>query len=632
MADMQDIYGMIEAIDDPSVDQAIAAAIPTADPKALGLMTDLLSRRARSPARATLIANLHRLPPDARSLVINQAPAFGDALRDAARARQTEACVNLAAVIRQSGEMSLAYLLSDMFRHASPKVREEAGLCMLELAQRAQADPRPGHTPQSPAGQVAYFQTALIESLETDSDNARRLLLAACMLSPRKMGGLMSILARSEHPLSLAAKSMLLEPDHPAVRRALLMLGQVRALAESVTQGLQWAVREGCLSQVIEQAHLLLVPEIARPLAKLDDPHQLVAPAEELEQLPAHVTRQLARWIAALPLEGYEKVEHLARLVRLPDALSRLSVLHQLMRLSPGQDASNAMEAVADFCFDAEESIARLAFRHLRAANWEPMINLLPRLINSVHEGLREEASKALAPIAFARLWHGWRRMTEEQRLAAGRALIKIDPTFHQQLTAKLDSETRGDRVRALAVIQGLNQGPFFEATLIELSQDRDEVVAASAVRALGTAESHDATVALEIALEHPDARVRANAVEALEQTKSTRHIARLTEMARSDANRPRANAIKALMELSTGEAMHHLGAMLTDTRPQQRISALWLVETLGVVDVARSVADLATADRNKDVKNRARKVFHAMVDQMRGAEAATAADRRMTG
>ncbi len=122
----------------------------------------------------------------------------------------------------------------------------------------------------------------------------------------------------------------------------------------------------------------------------------------------------------------------------------------------------------------------------------------------------------------------------------------------------------------------------------------------------------------LEGALSHADSRVRANAVESLDQLKSTKHLEQLLEMANRDEGRPRANAIGSLMNMRAGDALEALVRMLNDPRPKQRTSALWLVDQLGLTDVARHVAEMSITDPDREVKTRAGGVIHHLIDAMR--------------
>jgi HEAT repeat protein len=243
---------------------------------------------------------------------------------------------------------------------------------------------------------------------------------------------------------------------------------------------------------------------------------------------------------------------------------------------------------------------------------------LLLSLIQSPHARVAEIASNHLSSLAFMRVWEAWPRLDEQQRFAAGRALVKLDANFHRLVSERLAEPVRDIRLRALSMITVLNQGQLFEEPLIALARHPDHVVASAAVRALGTAESPAVQTVLEESLQHANNRVRANAIESLEKFNSQQHVHELLELAQSDDGRPRANAIKALLALRPDDALAALQRMLHDPRPEHRISALWVVEQMLVMELSRPVAELCVSEKNAEVKKRASEVVHKLIDSLR--------------
>jgi hypothetical protein len=280
--------------------------------------------------------------------------------------------------------------------------------------------------------------------------------------------------------------------------------------------------------------------------------------------------------------------------------------------------------AIERFTGDGEAAIARIAVRHLVRCKWPTLPKLLVQLVNGPQEEIRQLAGNYLAPMGFARYWERWPRLDQAQRIAAGRALIKLDPCFHSHLSQRLAGGDRDACVRAMNMIRDLNQGAFFQPALMALAGSDDVHLVSSAITALGSADSEDVIQVVEKSLEHRDGRVRASGIEALQQLRSTRHVDRLTAMALSDDNRPRANAIGHLLELSSGQAMHALRLMLEDERPEHRISALWLIDAAGLIEVMRHVAELSISDPDEEVKYRACRVIQRLIVAMQPAASET--------
>jgi HEAT repeat protein len=127
----------------------------------------------------------------------------------------------------------------------------------------------------------------------------------------------------------------------------------------------------------------------------------------------------------------------------------------------------------------------------------------------------------------------------------------------------------------------------------------------------------------VEAMLEHDDARVRANAVEALGLSGVKRQGDRLEQMSEEDAGRPRANALGELIRTNGASAgtVEGVRRMLHDEQVNQRISALWLVETLGIGSVLADVSEMMLSDQDVQVRTRAARTVQSLFDQMKKSD-----------
>lgn len=637
-----ELHARLLEIDDPVVDRSLSAAVPTAEASEVRPLARVLLDRGSEPDIAALIVNLDRLPADLQTELVVRADRMHRAMRAAATDADPRGPSSVLEVIRRAvltptaHPGRLAYLAADILRHGPGSLRPRAAATLLEVASAAATRPSgPEGTPPitRPTGdghEDEHLTRAVLEAVRTyDVHRQPDSVTALFMLAPRNLSRAAALLERGPSRARLSEEVLARLkgplPDAP-LRRALLWLISLRDLSDPACRAIARLTLRGGEGELLDLAHLVLAPRVRRALAGIKDAPSLVPAAVELEALPAPRLRNMVMWIQALPMEPSLRVEMLARLAAAPDAMTRLSALRAMIRTDILPEAGDVCPLIAAFCHDPQPGIARIALRHLIARRWIGLPRLLPSLINSAHDDIRQIAGQQLGPIGFARFWEAWPRLNWPQRLAAGRALIKIDPAFHRQISERIAPRTKATRLRGLAIIHGLNQGSLFEPALVRLARDPDRVIASAAVRALGSAQSPVAVEALESALEHPDSRVRANAVESLDELRSTRHVGKLIRMAEREANRPRANAIKSLMNMRTREAMVALSKMLHDTDPAQRTSALWVVETLGLAQLARQVAELAVADADGKVKDRAGHVIQRLIGSLDPRQDAPAA------
>ena len=625
---------LIGAVDDISVDLAMAEALATADAHSLRLVVDALLKRGRPEGACALIEHYHTLPSDVCHTVIDRLGDLYRPMRLAAGKRHTHGPSNVVAIVRQAHAAKLAYLVSDQLVHGAEPLRKEAAQCLLELAQWCRSTPTAIlPTPRSPCdGQMAaYIQDAVQEALGAyDSHGQEQILLALAVLTPRVMPKAADILARVKSQAADRLRQMFRRSDDPDICRALITFITHPALGDDVLIGLKKAIHSPLAADMLASAHLLLDRSATKPLQSVKNLAGLLPNRDTLCAIPDHRRLALLWWLDALPLAHHQRVEQLTHLAclgtPLPPALpaaptppaARLAVLRRLMKLSRGQQISGAAKTISQFCFDDEQALARIALAHLIDVQWRQLPQLLVRLVSSRHYQIRTTALIHLAPLGFERFWQAWPRLDGRQRLYCGTALIKIDTLFHSQLAKRLAAADLTTKLRTLAIIGELNQGDLFEQALIQLTRHEDKRIVASAVRALTAVHSPGAIRTLDHALQHGDSRVRANAVEALHEAQAPDHINRLLTMAHHEDNRPRANAINQLLQMRTADALKALNTMLCDDRPKHRTSALWLVQSAGLIQVATHVAELSISDPNPDVKKRAEKTVQLLIDSMR--------------
>jgi HEAT repeat protein len=485
------------------------------------------------------------------------------------------------------------------------------------MAERAATDPRPNRPPATDPVEASYLQQAVEEAFRHEPAHQQtEAMLAWFALLPRPMPDSLDRLAKPNQPMTRRLATLLRRAEQPAVRRALVLLATVAPLREAAEAGLQASAERGQLGPILAGYHLLSWRPVWRVLRGQSEPPRLWPKHEHRQNLESQELRGLPAWASTLRLNAEQTVNWLAPLASAEDAATRLFHLRRLINLARQGHESIALPAIAGFCHDPEPPLARMALTFILRRDYPHRAKLLGELLNSPHPTVRAMANRQFAPLGFARLWSSWPQLEPARRQAAARALWKIDPNLLSHIQQKLEKGQHDDRLRALSMIGELNQGEAFETTLTALTRDPDEVIASAAAKALGSAKTEQAAQSLQQVLDHRNSRVRANAVEALNQLNSARHLHELAAMAQNDENRPRANAIQSLLNMQTGEAMTALAQMLGDERADHRRSALWVVETMGVVEVARQISELAASDPDAEVRARAARTARQLLAQ----------------
>jgi hypothetical protein len=615
MSGLNHILRAAAAIDAPIVDRAMAAALPTADSDAVSKLGRILLKRRHSDGTTGLILQFHRLPEDLQNTIIDHADALAKPLRQAAGRRNTHGPTNAMRVIQESQSTHRAYLVGEQLRHGSQALRDQAVACLLLLAESCATDSRPGNVPMIEPIQAAFLQSAVEEAIDRyEAHDHPKALVAMATLMPRWMPAVHTALNNAKHAAIAPLRTLLTKAHDPAIRHALLAMLGYAPLAQAAMAGLRQCAVAGTLGPCLKNYHMLALPAARAAVQSAKAPESYWPAEEHIRAMRAHYRRGLPTLVTCLPSTPAQKIEQLDSLRKHGDTTTRLFALRHLLHIARQPGGKDAGRIITRFTADPDVSLARIALGYLIGSPQRDLSRLLASLINSEHEEISHLASRRLAPLGFKRLWELWPRLDASRRLAAGRALIKINPHLHRTLAGKLQQTHAAVRLRALSMIHDLNQGDYFNQALIHMTHDADTKVASAAVKALATANGPDVTAALRDVLEHADSRMRANAIEALAQKDSAGQMRQFMLMADKEENRPRANAIAALMHGDSESATDALVTMLADQRPAHRTSALWLVQTMGLVEVAHNVAEMSITDPDRAVKQRADRVVQGLI------------------
>ncbi len=608
------IYNLLRRENSPIIDRAIAEALPTADGAAAAYMVPILLERGTDRGRLGLVKAFDALPGSRKADVVAGAGDFEHALRKAGRNGNEQTCLNLIDIVQRSGMARYAFLLVSQLHATEPTVVRAAARGLLSLATQVMDHPdsRPNPDEMDRSQRAQLMVGAVCDACTFFHRHRRRdVLLAATALATTRDPRLLELLGNRHVPSHGAMVELIRQAEHPLICRALLILSTQKALAATVADALGRSHTSKNTLEVLGQASLVQLPAVRAMLKRVTRPERLLPTYKRLKQLTPAQLRAMPGWITALDADEGLAAESLGHVATLGDPPTRLLALRGLRKL----DHQAAYRLISALCFDANPRIARRALRHLVQRKWDGLIGLMVRLVGSNHPRVQTLAEEQFAPVAFDRIWHGWDHLSDHTRLAAGRALIKIDGRFHHRLADRLHGEQVRHRLKALTIMRKLGQATYFEQSLLALAQDRDARVASSAVISLGGIDqsAHAVTMLIK-SLHHTDDRVRSNAIEALEGMGQLESVRRqLFAIAGSRGNRSRATAIKSLMVMSKDKATDALADMLEDRDTRHRVSALWVVEQTGEVNVVKRVAEVAKQDPEPHVRRRAVNVIRKL-------------------
>ncbi|MCC6659367.1 MAG: hypothetical protein IT437_00635 [Phycisphaerales bacterium] len=539
-----------------------------------------------------------RFGPDARRFMLSSAPGrpeWAEAAQDAL-AVGPDARRGVAALAAESADpavLRVAMRLLESAGDAEAHAAEDAARSAADLAM----------APGFDMVRRGELEAVVADAARAFGVHRRRGIMHAAitLLDPRTSPDtpLRRWFADDQHESHGVLRSVLRRAESPLSRtRAWWWLGgRTRSIAAAALDRV--AVSHGPPDDeaVLRDAHLLASPERSRRVrlvaARKAGGGILPLPAS-IAALSTRARRGLPRLVAALAMREGARADALAPLREAADPCARFLA----MRASNGG-------ALGAYAADADLRVARSA--RLRLVTPGP-----------------DRDERGSDPPA-------------RRGLNARRSLHGDREGFIRDLRARIARGSRRERLDAIAMSRRMLLAGEVELDLLPMlhpSAESDEYVASASAAALGDVQRDAARAAIRACLAHPSPRVRANAVESW-----LRHTVRgggkgqaILELKGDPNHRVRANAARAAILVAAGSG-EDIGPMLGDDRPLHRLAGLWLVERVLIAGLAAShwdqlasrVADLARADPETVVRERAAVCGGRLLAQVRGAWAGRA-------
>lgn len=629
------VFELLLREENPEADDALLATLPGADPVTAGAVIGTLLARRRPAGLKGLIAHYHLLDEGTRSSLIADVDELFRTLRESFAARVEQTRLNVVQVIAAGRACRAAYLLDTALHDRSPAVRVAAAEALCGLADELLSAPPPALEPRV-VHDVDELRTCSAQIASWIED--RRQVVGAlesgiaCFnvhLHPRVMEASMwlvddmgprfwALISDSGSRTNRAAGTALQSAGTPRMVAFCLSAIAHSGLRQYVSKLLAACHDEAFWSEFFTACWRIAQPRIARGLSIVRDMSCLRDHAVQLLELPPETLAHAPRVISCcgIPLEN--RIEVLRQLDARGDLQTRRATVVELADIAD----ERAVAALRRIEKDPEPAVAELALLALarRLPNEYTPASVLARL-----RGDSEKAATTVprsAPATFEVFWAGWDTMSGQERLARGRQLLTPGSSGMNMLGHHLNGRDPGARVRALRIVSELGLAGQFSEQIYRLCHDAHADVRSAAMISLGALEGPTTRLILRQGLADPDARVQANAIEAVEAAGDSASLQELVPKLGSSGNRIRANAVKALLKTGAREAAETLLLMLQDPARSHRISALWLVEHLGLVTLMARVLAMSASDEDPAVRLRAAQLAVRLQGQVQSGEA----------
>jgi len=614
MPTLQQRLRLVNRLGDIPAMSALVDALDHAESDECAALAGVLVERPCAPFLGSLLRRWSDLDEAARAKaaeVARHAPARVVASASAPLAAERLVALELIARLEIPGGLGAAV---DNLTDADPGVSAAAANAVhaITIAHLNATSTRERHKAGDPRLDEAL--AIALDRYPTHRQTAVLVAVARMLHAPGP--ALRKWLADRDHPTHMALRGFMKRlPDAELAPRLLAWLGMEPLGAQALEHIARLAVTPHFAAMICGQAHLLLRPEQSARLRRLDLRRPAAPSSEVVFEMDDGAQAALPAWLLAVPMPDAERFIRLADGVSFRSCRARLAALRALATL----DDLRSDAIIAQFCFDADDRLARLAVMHCIRRRTEGLAELLRRLLQSPHRAVRAMAAAYSRGADFESIWSHWSGCgpTVEHRLHA-RLLMRDEPRgFVAEVRARLVDGPRETCLRAMRLACDLRLLPQVELELLTLARIADIRISATAIKTLGCLDSDSSRRAVIAGLQHADVRTRANAIEVLAPALVETNRATLESIARSSDNRPRANAIAAIARVDRDDAAAKLERMLTDARPLHRLSALWAADITTMTQCATKVAALAKQDVSQPVRARARRTARRLLAAM---------------
>jgi HEAT repeat protein len=267
--------------------------------------------------------------------------------------------------------------------------------------------------------------------------------------------------------------------------------------------------------------------------------------------------------------------------LRDPDYSVRLTIL-KILDLKHFQNNAGT-EMLLNFLKDSDSSIVLQTIERLKDRDHPMIINSLTKLLASNVSEIKQAAHKAIAFVTRRKYMTGFDKMNEDTRKAIGQSLIKMDPTFMEDITRDLSASDQRTRVLSAKILEVLcdHIPPELKTHLIVAIQDPDPHVRSVVIMGLGKIGGPSVAGMLVGFLRDQDDRVRANAVEAMAEVGDLSLAEEIVPCLYDDNNRVRANSIISLWKLGYYQIYEAVIEMMRHPDKWMRASAAFALGEL---------------------------------------------------
>lgn len=474
----------------------------------------LIARRS-SRGHAVVIGKWHQLSSEEREYLQQGRGRMTGGLRKAILSGDDQLFINACEVIEQFDEFDLLPTLIPLAEdrkhsHAKPAtkliLRQVGRLSEIIYGERDSSQFRNPET----------IRRFLLESLERSLERFRNhqrteLVEAFVVLGSSSNDTLNHILDDPHHPCYLSLVETMRQSLSVGVINLLVSLLHTENPPPSALNVISHRSDPQFFHKLLELADQL-GPEVKKNLAKLKS-LDLLAKQPQLLQLDGEDQARCVKLISALGADSQAKLGLLELILKHGHAQGRLAAVEALQSIS-GERANKLVQVALE---DEDPQVQAAAALQLRDRHVSGAMTLLLKCLDSPHQEVREAGRRSLSEFSFENLISRIGTLDDETLKSTAALVKRVDTDATEKLRAHLKHDSRKFRLRGIEIADLMSLIHEVHDTLVELLDDDDHLVRASAAEALHNCPTAEVQEALRYALTDKSRSVQLAAQSSLE-------------------------------------------------------------------------------------------------------------------
>lgn len=477
-----------------------------------GALSALLHQR-HAVAQRALVQRWRKFTPVQRSWIELSGISLEIAVRELIQSSDHEQFALGLEVLNQVPEYELIPTLALIVRDSGHSYRDSAGNTLVHLAASLRKDLRTGDK------KVGYeaVRSRAIESLGDCINHYQQhesvaLLESFLVLVTRENQLLREAWNNTKHPAHTAIIRFLRHSSRPEIID--LVLSSLTEMHPSAPVLNIVGLRHdpAFMSELTARLQGNMNDNIRRNLARLNK----VAWAEEhrnvLEKLNGLQQAAAVHMAVCTSIRSERMYELLLQMAGSQHSSGRLAALEELASYVDPQTNELILDAVSD----PSAAVRAEALRQMRPRGIPGAIKLLLQHLDSPQLVVQDTVRNSLAEFNFPRFLSAFDKMSPDAQKNTGRLVRGIDVNTQRLLANEMVDDASYRRLRALKIIEVMDNHLDMETDLIKALQHEDHFLRAESARLLGRCPSSASVTALRQAMLDRNVRVRENAEASL--------------------------------------------------------------------------------------------------------------------